>query len=358
MTLLVAAADNNSIWMVADTAITGGTMSARERADQLKIVTGCNNRALIGFAGDEYRGFQAVIDASRLSEPLAAANSLLSVHLSYPSIDFAFGYLSNGKPRLLVISNGKIAEVQTLHLGVHSAFETFQRIRHDPDIEFVPNAVKTFICGSRSSAKLPEQLPLAMVSMLQLFAETERRDVGGWVLPCFLNSEGAFLCKYAFGMSDPIMASLPVGAAIPHGTAEAGGYGFSLTEVGEGAGIAVYWLQMPGGKIYLRNENGFRVEKIFGSPDEFKLRGEAVAGLPIGVWFGQKFEGLPQSIKILRDKDGRQSISVAQNKNSLSISILTADPFKATAALDLRALSAERLFLHKSNGLFQLNSFG
>jgi len=73
--------------------------------------------------------------------------------------------------------------VETLFLGVADAFEHFQRIRHDEDLDPTPEAVRTFVCGSRSRDAVPDGLIKAITSMLRLFAERAERDVGGWPIP-------------------------------------------------------------------------------------------------------------------------------------------------------------------------------
>ena len=43
--------------------------------------------------------------------------------------------------------------------------------------------------------------------------------------------EGAFMCGYGYSVSDPIFDRIAPGSIVPHGTAEAGGYGLSVTEL-------------------------------------------------------------------------------------------------------------------------------
>jgi hypothetical protein len=56
MTLLVAAVEGNNVWMVADTAITGGNVDLRDREHQLKVIPSRDGRALLGFAGEPVNG--------------------------------------------------------------------------------------------------------------------------------------------------------------------------------------------------------------------------------------------------------------------------------------------------------------
>lgn len=59
-----------------------------------------------------------------------------------------------------------------------------------------------------------------------------------------LVKEGAFMCGYGYSVSDPIFDRIEPGSIVPHGTAEAGGYGLAVTEFGEREGMVVYWRQM------------------------------------------------------------------------------------------------------------------
>src|SRR5215471_16124682 len=54
MTLLVASADGPTVWMVADSAITGGDLEYRQREFDLKVIPSLDGRALVGFAGDHH----------------------------------------------------------------------------------------------------------------------------------------------------------------------------------------------------------------------------------------------------------------------------------------------------------------
>jgi hypothetical protein len=52
--------------MVADTAITGGGFTSRQREYQIKIVPSRDGRALLGFAGDQHYGRQLTENAASL----------------------------------------------------------------------------------------------------------------------------------------------------------------------------------------------------------------------------------------------------------------------------------------------------
>jgi hypothetical protein len=232
------------------------------------------------------------------------------------------------------IAEGSVRELPTLHLGVSEAFNHFQRVQLDPNIDPTPEAVRTFLHGSR--APVPDGLLRAITSMLRVFAERSERDVGGWVTPYFLTSVGAFLCAYAYAVSDPILTKIGPGASIPHGTAEAGGFGLSVTEIGNSEGIAVYWLQQPGGLIFIRSRAGYQVHRIEGTPSEFTERASSVCGKSVELFFGGDSPGPPDSITIMRDENGIPSAAIALKGRTFSVSVLNVGtPFRTRAPLDL-----------------------
>lgn len=69
MTLIVAGITDASIWMVGDTAITGGTISLRERKYMPKIEVGQNFPALIAFAGGPEHGSRTAMLAAAAQRP-------------------------------------------------------------------------------------------------------------------------------------------------------------------------------------------------------------------------------------------------------------------------------------------------
>jgi hypothetical protein len=68
--------------------------------------------------------------------------------------------------------------VQTLNLGVADAFDHFRRIRHNRELDPVPDAMTIFCSGSRAAEPVPQAADDAIASMLKLFAEREEREVG------------------------------------------------------------------------------------------------------------------------------------------------------------------------------------
>jgi hypothetical protein len=250
--------------MAADSAITGGNLGEREREYALKITPSLDGRGLVGFSGDHHHGARLMNDAAAIPAGNEALGFLLEAQRECPSVEFAYSYANVDGPRLFRVAKGRMDDLQTFHLGNTEAFEEFQCIRHNVEIDDSPEAIKTLFTGSRSTSDVPHPLFVAIKSMLRLFAERSERDVGGWVTPYYLTREGACLCGYGYAVSDPILSKIGPGSIIPHGTAEAGGFGLSVTELGVLQGVIVYWLQLPGGIAYLRTGNGYTAYNIQG----------------------------------------------------------------------------------------------
>ena len=298
MTLLVAAVEGGKIWMVADTAITGTGLDVRNREYQIKIIPSRDNRALIGFAGEPYHGAHLIEQAALIPAGEPTLAFLLDCNRQNSSVDFAFGYIDSAGTHLHRVSEGKAQELPTLHLGLSEAFTHFQRIRQDPKIDALPEAVITFLSGSRASQSVPPGLSTAITSLLRLFAERQERDVGGWPVAYHLTSEGAFLCGYAVSASDPILTKIGPGSIVPHGTAEAGGFGLSVTELGRGDGLVVYWRQKPGGTVFRRTAAGYDVLNFDGSISVFKEQVFAEIGQHAEIFFDDQSAGPLESIEV------------------------------------------------------------
>lgn len=116
MTLVVAGAESDCCWMVADSAITGGPIGLRERHFAIKIQP-LGTLGILAFAGDLAAGARALVDAVH-QQSTAAVMALLeeTVH-SYPSVEFAYGFLAEEQPSLLRISSAGTEQVQRLYLG-------------------------------------------------------------------------------------------------------------------------------------------------------------------------------------------------------------------------------------------------
>lgn len=333
MTLLTAAVDGGNIWMVADTAISGVGIEVRDRNYQLKIIPSRDGRALLGFAGDLHHGARLVEEAALLSAGKEAVAFLLESHCQNSSSDFAYGYMDEAGPHLVRVSQGEAQELATLHLGLTDAFNEFQRIRHDAEIRAIPEAVSIFFTGSRATNPVPPGLDSASTSMLRLFAERSERDVGGWPVAYQLTSEGAFLCGYMYSASDPILTRIGPGSLVPHGTAEAGGFGLSVTELGRGDGLVVYWRQLPGGTVFRKTADGYEVLKFDGTPSTFKERVFAATGQPVEIMFNDQPAGPLESITVMRDERGVPSMVLAKHGDAISFSVLNVGTTFRTRAM-------------------------
>jgi hypothetical protein len=99
MTLVVAAIEGQSVWMVADTAITGGPMSVREKEFAPKVLVAVDRTWLVGYAGDAHFGAQFADEASRSASP-AEALSLLSEASGGHKVEFALAWMEGGPAAL------------------------------------------------------------------------------------------------------------------------------------------------------------------------------------------------------------------------------------------------------------------
>jgi hypothetical protein len=336
MTLLIAQRFESQIWMAADAAITGGPINERQREYALKVMPSIDGQALVGFAGDHHHGTRLMNLAAAQPAGPEVARFLVNSQREYPSVDFAYAYMDGENCHLLRITSQHVQELQTFHLGSDEAFGDFQRARHAEDIDHAPKAVKTFIVGSHGAEPIPGDLGKAITSLLRIFAERSERDVGGWVTTYLLTQAGAHLCGYVYAVSDPILSRIGPGSGLPHGTAEEGGFGLSVTELGDREGVIIYWLQMPGGTVFVRQPNGYKKYEFNGTPSDFIANASAALGRKIEIWFGDKPSGPPQSITVLRDQNGLPSMAVAYDGTALSFSVLNVtSPFAAKGALDL-----------------------
>ncbi len=338
MTLLIAQRDGANVWMAADSAITGGSIGEREREYALKIMPSSDGNALIGFSGDHHHGTRLMHGAAALPAGSEGVQFLSEAQIDYPSVDFAYAYADETNCRLLRVSGGTAEELPVFHIGSVDAFEHFQRIRHAEEIDPAPEAVKTFIAGSRAAEPIPDALHKAITSLLRVFAERSQRDVGGWPTGYFLTRDGAFLCGYGYSVSDPILKKVGPGSAVPHGTAQEGGFGLSVTEFGNRDGVVVYWLQRTGGTVFAKEPTGYVEHNFEGTPSRFAAEASAALGRKVELWFSETPVRQPQSITIMRDKDGVPSMAVVNDGGALSFSVLNVTtPFAARAALNLAA---------------------
>jgi hypothetical protein len=314
MTLIVSAIEGTQVWMVSETAITDPKVSLRDRIDLPKIFP-IQGRSLVGFAGDVTYGLQAIRAISSIEPGQATLEALIREHRENQSVDFAYAYMEDSVPRLFKISEGVANSVIALFLGQQAAFETFQKMRHDISIDHAPNAIHKFL-----SDDISDQGHEAIIAMLRLFSSTSEREVGGWVLPYILSAQGTRLCSYAFSVSDPIVDQLKPGDIIPHGTAAAGGFELSVTELRERDGVVVYWLQKPGGQIWINSSNNYEVNEFDGSPSVFTKAVKESLGRDIDLWLSEEDAGLPQSIVEIQDQKGHPRVAVVKSGNKLTFS--------------------------------------
>jgi len=353
MTLLVAGLSGQSAWMVADSVVTGGTLGVRERQHTIKIAPSTDDRALIGFAGDEHHGVRILQLARTRPANSDTVSKLLELHTEtgqraeYPSVDLVYAYRDSDGPRLVRISDRSATELPTCHIGSDPAFERFQRIRHRECIDPVPSSFATLFSGSRSKEPAPDDLLSAMTAMLRLSSDWPERDVGGFALPYFLTREGAFLRGYGYSVSDPTIPLMKSGTIIPHGTAEAGGFALSLTEWGNHEGLVAYWLQRPGGILFQRSIDGYSRIEIEGDPKEFLRAAEAALGHPIHIMFGgddqSNLLSLPDRVTVIRDERGQPAVAVAMHGRNMSVSALNVETeFRAGGLTEPEVFQSEQ----------------
>ena len=243
-------------------------------------------------------------------------------------------FLDGNIPRLFKILDGKAEEMAATYIGEKAAFEHFQQIRHGKEIDPIPKAVENFMFSSRVP-NVPQAASNNTYFMLRLFLQRGERDVGGWAVPYVLSLEGANMCGYTHAVSDPMLDKATPGAIVPHGTAEEGGYGQSVTELGDLEGMVIYYRQAPGGLVLIREAQGYRTVQIDGTPTEFRKKALEVAGRPVDIFFSEAPLGLPESVTIVRDEYGQPAMAIAKRGDDFSFSVLNvATPFRAKAELD------------------------
>ncbi len=320
--------------MVSDTAITGGTIDLRQRDYLPKIEPSLTRDALIGFAGDPDIGTHLV----RLAAAEQSAERAIKILIDgsrNAHVEFAYACFDAFEPRLFRIENGDAKCVPTLHLGTHQAFEHLQKIRLEETAPYSPLAFKNFIAGAK--VKIPNRLSHTTRCMIDLFASRQEHDVGGWATPYFLTDTGTHFCGYAYGVSDPLFDKLAPGSLIPHGTAEQGGSTLSVTEIGDGEGMIIYWLQIPGGTVLVRKSDGYRFFVVTGRPSSFKQEVEQLLGRPVDLWIGDQPPGPVKASTTMRDESGNINAVVADHGGSLTFAVHNmTTPFHSVAELALQ----------------------
>jgi hypothetical protein len=124
--------------------------------------------------------------------------------------------------------------------------------------------------------------------------------------------------------------------------------------------MVVYWLQQPGGTVFVKTSQGYDVHEFNGVPSQFKESAFSAIGEPINLLFGDQPPGPPESIMVLRDEAGIPSMAIAKHGDSFSFSVLNVStPFRARASVSLKpdsdaerpggSLSTDRLSLNLSD---------
>ena len=327
MTLLVASIENGQLWIVADSAITGGILTLREREYGVKVDT-VGSHEIIGYAGDVGIGTAGIESAAKETAGRNTIQHLAELTKSSPGVEFAYGYCEYGELHLLKISDGRWQELPALHLGDHAAFELFQNIRHRPLTDYAPDAVHSLSAALTGTYAVPRALAAALSAMFTLFSEREGHDVGGWPIAYVLtNTDAAQFCSYISAVSDPILNTLNSGDALPHGTAEAGGSTVSLTELPCRKGHVVYWLQSGVGRVYLRQAPGVFAEHRFkGPPDQFSQDVKSTLGESVELWTAYLPLGPVEAITYFVDNHGLIQIAVLQSGTTTLKCLIQSSP--------------------------------
>lgn len=340
MTLLVAGACEGGAWMVADTAITGETMPTRSREYSLKIEP-IQESALIGFANVPLVATQTIRAAATIPQGMQTVEFLLQEHCKGQHADFMYAYLQDNVPHLYCIKNGIATESAVAYIGSHDAFSVFQEIKLARALNPAPDAMHIFLAGHAGTPPSPnEQEPqlytdvtAAILAMKNLFSKSSERVVGGTAIPYIVIGTGAFLYSYGYSVTDPGINKLKPGSLVMHGTPQLGGYGVSVTELRERDGIVIYWLQRPGGTVWLKSNDWYEPHHFSGSPSQFKAAISATLGREVDLWFGEEEQGEPESLRVLYDHAGRPRLMMAESRRSLSFSWMqgSADDFSISS---------------------------
>jgi len=304
MTLVVAKTDGRTGWIVADAALSGGTLGLRDRAFAIKIRP-IGDFGLAAFAGDQHFGETIIRDLSSSATPEDLLSRASAALVDMPSVDLAVMVQQGWRTKLYKVTHEGVKSRTNVHLGSESAFRTFQTIRNASELSHPPDAMITFVAGMTVPGKIPRDCCVAIRSMFSLFATHDERDVGGWVLPFMLSPEGPALVGYGYSVTDPIMPEIGAGDVIPHGTAPSGGFAFSLSVYGRSGGYVAYWLQLPGGRVFIDGQNGYTEHCFAGSPLEFKAAARARLGEDIDLWFGEHHPTETDALVAFADQDGR-----------------------------------------------------
>lgn len=316
MTLLVARKQSDrAVWMIADTAITGGNIPLRERKFSPKIFPVQGGRALAGFAGDPVLGLRAIAELDDIPDAKSAVDHLKKRRQGTERLGFAYAWF-DGEAHLVRVDDNKVTPQEVLHLGDQAATEQFQGERFDATIVHPPDALAMLQTASRDELFDPDEtLGEAIYALWRLMAARPQHDVGGWVTPYALTSNGASLLPYAYSSTDPILSRLLPGEVVPHGTATGGGFGFSLTELPDHTGLVAYWKQISSGLIIRRQGNEIETHNVLGEPAEFKEKAKSEYGIAVDLWFGEEKQIRATRTQEICDEQGRPRLQVLEDEN-------------------------------------------
>jgi hypothetical protein len=120
--------ERRHIWMVGDTAVSGGALELRQREFTPKIELSAAYPGLVGFAGAAEYGGEVARRAAAAKCRLTAI-AMLQEASADGVVDFLHASFNGKEPVLLRIADGGTEQRSACHIGVTDAFETFQRIR-------------------------------------------------------------------------------------------------------------------------------------------------------------------------------------------------------------------------------------
>jgi hypothetical protein len=96
-----------------------------------------------------------------------------------------------------------------------------------------------------------------------------------------------------------------------------------VTSYNRHQGIVVYWLQKPGGFIFLRQGSGYNTIEVGGSPSEFRDQARDKLKLDVEMFFSDKQNtGKPDSFTILCDQNGKPTMTLARYGRELAFNAI------------------------------------
>jgi hypothetical protein len=324
--------------MVADTAISNPLASVQTRLNRPKMIP-ARNKSLIGYAGDADVGELAIFQVSMLEPGQAVTDALAAVQKTHRSVEFAYAYMVDGHPALVKIADGKVHHVNALFLGDHEAFQHFQALRHQAEVDAAPDAmgmVHAYLpltpeAETNADIRLPPNLTTLIRVMTLSFARTSDRHVGGFVVPFMLTKYSAQLLCYRFSISDAVTRTLSPGSLLPQGTAAGGGYDLEMRDIPEAHGFYVFIPQMPGGVLYTRKNDGYEEARYEGNWPQFQSWLTTKTGTEVGHgWFGAHTPQKKTALWGMFDTRGTLVQGIASSGTDFSISHLHTgtEPFK------------------------------